>query len=431
MAAPKMDQQEEEKKIKFNQDNEKIIIPKPDKASIEKLPQEIQEIYNYKAKYTMNDNGSLTFYPTPNCKPCEKKLETSKISMESVLKKENCKSAACYSNPDTQIVKNRWRKGDLTCSFIISSLTAWSNHYPFRFRAEHLWILILQAVAIHVDKNAEKLRSKYVKHDDKMTLKVDVSMNPSYEEYVSIIKQFAEQIDKNTVKDTCELFDCDFTTSTLTEKLATKVTIMDICKNYFNYMMMTRCGFPQITLDGTKQDWIKLKAKTVKILNEKVDKKFGAEWGKALLPLLDRFIAAFDGDIDCLFWNSMIKRGSRTGSGACTWYSGWINILFPFVNGSETNRYCVPYNTSLDYVSKNGDGSHFYNDVGRGPKEDEFPLGIASAPVIWDRLGEIIDMKFISGFIGYTQDPKSMEICPNVGWCIAYSMSGKDANKKE
>ena len=64
------------------------------------------------------------------------------------------------------------------------------------------------------------------------------------------------------MNDTCQLFDCNFSTSTLTEKIATKVTIIDICKNYFEYRCTTMAGFPQITLDGTKQDWINLKAKT-------------------------------------------------------------------------------------------------------------------------------------------------------------------------
>merc|ERR1719195_2295745 len=117
----------------------------------------------------------------------------------------------------------------------------------------------------------------------------------------------------------------------MTEKLAAKVTIMDICKNYFSYRCYTMCGFPQITLDGTKDDWIKLKEKAVKLLNEKVTKKFGEEWKKSLLPLLDRFIGAFDGKIDCLFWNSMVKRGHTGGSGSYSFYTGWINILFPFM----------------------------------------------------------------------------------------------------
>ena len=56
---------------------------------------------------------------------------------------------------------------------------AWSQHYPFRFKPGHIWLLKLQAVAIAVAENAEKLRDKCVKHDEKMKLKIDISAIPS------------------------------------------------------------------------------------------------------------------------------------------------------------------------------------------------------------------------------------------------------------
>eukprot|EP00486_Rosalina_sp_Unknown_P000639 CAMPEP_0201567008 /NCGR_PEP_ID=MMETSP0190_2-20130828/7227_1 /ASSEMBLY_ACC=CAM_ASM_000263 /TAXON_ID=37353 /ORGANISM="Rosalina sp." /LENGTH=440 /DNA_ID=CAMNT_0047986463 /DNA_START=37 /DNA_END=1356 /DNA_ORIENTATION=+ len=409
-----------EEKTGNDEQMNKIIIPSPDKASIEQLPKQVQELYNHKAKYNINDNGSLTFHPTPNCKPGNAKLPTAKIPIKNLLQKQDCKSAACYSNPNDQIVQTY---DNDTNSFISSSLEAWSNHYPFRMKVEHIWLLILQAVAVHVDKNAEKLRSKYVKHDGKKELTVEVSPNPSYEEWMGTIENFAAQIDKNTVKDTCEIFECDFSGSTLTERIATKVTIMDICKNYFSYVCMTNCGFPEVTLDGTKQDWIKLKSKTVKLLNTKVTKKFGSQWGEALLPLLDRFIVAFDGKIDCLFWNSMIKRGATYGSGSRSWYSGWFNILFPFIE-QRWNRFCVPYSMSLDYVSS-GDR----NDYGNGNDTSKYPMGIASAPVKWKRMGKELELKFLAGFVGYTQDQKTMELCPNIGWCIGYANDKKNSDK--
>lgn len=171
--------------------------------------------------------------------------------------------------------------------------------------------------------------------------------------------------------------------------------------------MWSKCGFAEITLDGTKKDWINLKEKARILLDTKVDKKFGVQWSKSLLPLLDKFIIAFDGEIDCLFWNSMIKRGSRSGN---QWYSGWINILFPYIE-QKINDYCVPYDITEDYVCNTGDG----------PSPNKFPIGLGVAPVIWVRYGKIISMKFLAGFMGYKQDPETLEICPNIGWCIATS----------
>jgi hypothetical protein len=57
----------------------------------------------------------------------------------------------------------------------------------------------------------------------------------------------------------------------------------------------------------------------------------------ALIPLLEKFIEEYEkaengkaGDEK--FWNSCVKRGGTQGSGAKTWFNGWINILYPFIS---------------------------------------------------------------------------------------------------
>jgi len=210
---------------------------------------------------------------------------------------------------------------------------------------------------------------------------------------------------------------CDFSSTTPNECVASKVALMDVCKNYFDFMCVTECGFPSVTLDGTKADWLRLKHKAQRLLKEKVTPKFGARWGAALLPLLDRFIGAFDGDIDGAFWNSMIKKGGRSGEPEC--YSGWVNILFPIYEG-KWNDFCVPFELSRDYVI----GRRF-----RGPAVDGFSTGVCVVPVRWNRMGQQVDLKFLSGFAGYTQNTQTHEICPNVGWCVAYQKSDAEAQK--
>merc|ERR550525_2325282 len=341
------------------------------------------------------------------------------------------------SDPNVQVVQSGARRpwDSPTSGFIDAAVTAWSKHYPIRFKPEHIWLLILQGVAVHFDHNAEKLRKKYVNHDGKMKLEVrrdGFVLGSDKNDWEGVIKEFVDQIDANTVKDTVQLFDCDFSGSTLMEKICTKVTIMDICKNYFEYRSVTMCGFPQITLDGTKQDWIRLKQKTSALLKDKVDKEFGSQWGSAILPLLDRFIGAFDGDIDCLFWNSMIKRGAVEGSGGYDFFSGWFNILFPFLKTTRWNKYCVPYSMEHAYV---GQGLtefrrlDLFSDCGAetGGDINEYPTGLSKVPVTWDYHGKILKLQFIAGYVGFQQDLKSLEICPNLGWCIVHS---KDEEKQ-
>merc|ERR1712216_663547 len=103
------------------------------------------------------------------------------------------------------------------------------------------------------------------------------------------------------------------------------------CKHYFSYKMSTCCGFPEITLEGSVKDWQELRDASGRLL-ERCTPEFNTEWSAALLPLLDKLLSARNGEVDACFWNSMCKRGGTTGSGARTWFNGWFNILFPYVD---------------------------------------------------------------------------------------------------
>ena len=63
---------------------------------------------------------------------------------------------------------------------------------------------------------------------------------------------------------------------------------MDVCKSFFQYKVYTLCGFPEITLKGTHDDWKLVRAKAEKILNQRCEPTFAKQWSAALLPVLDR-----------------------------------------------------------------------------------------------------------------------------------------------
>jgi len=117
----------------------------------------------------------------------------------------------------------------------------------------------------------------------------------------------------------------------------------------------------------------------------------------------------------------MVKRGS-TGSGGYDFYCGWINVLFPFMGNTKKNVYCVPYSIEHAYVQQGMKGKRYlHGSHGQetGGDVNKYPTGMSSAAVVWKYHGQQIDMKLIAGFVGYQQDPKTLEICPNLGWCIA------------
>merc|ERR1719420_2335446 len=56
--------------------------------------------------------------------------------------------------------------------FLNAAVTAFAHHHPLSLSPDHFWLLVLLAVASHVDGNAEELRARFVAHDGKKTLLV-------------------------------------------------------------------------------------------------------------------------------------------------------------------------------------------------------------------------------------------------------------------
>lgn len=150
-------------------------------------------------------------------------------------------------------------------------------------------------------------------------------------------------------------------------------------------------------------------------------------WQAALLPVLDNFVEAYQGNVDGVFWNSMIKRGGRQGSGGFTGYTGWFNVFFPLIQ-KRPNRFCVPYSSSSDYIvaglKESWQGMFMrQEDMGAEPELhfqvqdcNNYPDGTDTVPMTWEYHGLEFPMEFVSGFVGYTQDPVTRAIMPVLSW---------------
>ena len=68
-----------------------------------------------------------------------------------------------------------------------------------------------------------------------------------------------------------------FSATTAVEDIAQKIVVMDICKNYFVFECTTRCGFPEITLEGSEADWRVLREASERLL-ERCTPDFKKQW---------------------------------------------------------------------------------------------------------------------------------------------------------
>jgi hypothetical protein len=65
---------------------------------------------------------------------------------------------------------------------------------------------------------------------------------------------------------------------------------------------MCVCGIPEVTIEGTSDDWRRIRAR-IEVLET-----FGLDWWVSRLrPILDEFVHAADGKPDREFWQAIYK----------------------------------------------------------------------------------------------------------------------------
>ncbi|CAB9526290.1 unknown protein [Seminavis robusta] len=249
---------------------------------------------------------------------------------------------------------------------VMAMVTAFAQHLPLELSPDLIWIAISYAFAKHVDRNAEALRKNFVQHEGKKRLFLetdssfamsrggDPDTGASDKEWeTQILPDFSSQIKDHIGKTTHEAIASSFTTTTATAKACHEITLMSAMKNYHTYGMGTRCGIPQITLLGTDDDWVELRARA-EHLGRLMTKEFSEYWMPVLLPLLDEFVESYKGNVNHGFWQSMVKlRDTGGGSGS---HSFWVDSNPVPLSGIWQSQ-CEPQTLARDVLLWPRDGT--------------------------------------------------------------------------
>ena len=291
-------------------------------------------------------------------------------------------------------------------SLIQGLIYAYKNHYPITVTPDMIWILILQGFSRFMEKYENLVRERFVNFTGKKDLKVErLDYSPqsaTKEVWDGIMKEFVEKIGKNVGQETIDNLECNFSTTSPAALVTSQVSIMSAMKQYFTYkVLMAGCGISGITLEGSLQDWEKIKSK-LEFLSTKALKW----WTKHLIPIIDNIIATkkyynSKGKLSkelIEFWKGMIRLKGKGDMYDPHMVNGWIVKFIPNLSNEKPEVYEEIYETNV-------------------------PDQIISCPIelTWLSLtGKKIDYScsLFSGFYGMVQDKETFNVRPVIGYAI-------------
>ncbi|PWJ61235.1 MULTISPECIES: DUF4419 domain-containing protein [unclassified Fibrobacter] len=286
------------------------------------------------------------------------------------------------------------RSGLIFHPFIAMVGEAFANHYSVEISPDDIWLLILDGTRIHVSANREALKKKFVlpKADTALVVRNDsLRVTSSAEEWDKTTFALFDSLGSKLPPKTMDAFNASFSTTTAIHANVAKAMILSVASEYYSYEFSTLCGIPEILVKGEKEDWILLKKK----YNQLVKELNMGWWAKEVNPILDQFIAAYDGNIKMEFWRGIYKYLSAgENSGAIGGINGWLNRFFPYnaVNPWKGNK----PKRRTDWKSP--------------MKENDLPRGTSYITIRWKMSAETTSLNFQMGFMGVHLDKEHQRL---------------------
>ncbi|KAH9855392.1 hypothetical protein C2E23DRAFT_883330 [Lenzites betulinus] len=253
--------------------------------------------------------------------------------------KEHAYSTKKYTLLQSSVTKEEQPRLEAESNgFVFTVLRAYGSHHHLVIRPDDVWVAILTQFSFYVNAHAEELRAYFVAHEGKQGLTVNAKVKNGEIDFGQFARDMTLQIHKNVVDSTlAEWILPDFTTTTEKDMTICSVLMMATLKEYFDYYCGITCGIPTVTLEGTRDDWVRI----VKRLDRLYD--FGDEtsgWANMLQPILRRFVSAFDGEPDFEFWNHVVYR-QQAYCGQDD-LNGWITAFCVWTNKGKWNPALAP-----------------------------------------------------------------------------------------
>lgn len=206
---------------------------------------------------------------------------------------------------------------------------AFAQHRPLVLSPDAVWLTLAQGVAQHVRLHATALRERLVRHSGRKPLRIRTADLPSDSaSWMTAIAMLRAVLGAEIGDGRARLFECNFSTSSEADLLASQIVLLDAYSPYFSFHLGAICGIPEVTLLGTVDDWRSIRARIEVIRELDLDL-----WCRSLAPIADQLVRAAAGDIDLAFWRRIYNPQDAYGGELIT---GWITRLYPYVEAHGT-----------------------------------------------------------------------------------------------
>jgi hypothetical protein len=255
--------------------------------------------------------------------------------------------------------------------FIYVFHRAYCLHGSVVLRPDDVWLTIASGLMQLINLNPELYRDVFVQHKGTENLHVSKDGKP----WAKVIDMWTDLIAGKIGDDLAALFTCSFTTTTPTDKIASKITLMGTVQAYFTYSCSTRCGIRGIELDGTLEDWQDIHDRTERLL-----KLFPImeQWLSRVSTITKELLLAAQGKPSLDFWLNAYKY-QDLGSGGPR-VNGNMLHLFPLLKRNKVNPLL--------------DGTRMW--IGTG----DIPRTLATVPFVHIIGGRPVKMRLEAGLTG-------------------------------
>ncbi|MBD3350020.1 MAG: DUF4419 domain-containing protein [Candidatus Lokiarchaeota archaeon] len=274
------------------------------------------------------------------------------------------------------IIRSKYKNG-----LFIALYFGYSYHVPIGIRPDDILNNVASIWSKYILLNAEKFRDFFVGYAGKKEL--IYYSGGSYSDYR--MPEFLNGLIDLIVKDQEDdkilwSINSNFTTTELNDKMVRAASTLASQKEYYEYGVSLLCGFSEVVLEGTEEDWNNL---ILAIENMPCPDDSLVSWRLNITHVIKNMI---EGNED--FWQSCVVKHPY-GSGGQSKKDGWITIFNPI----NENGDWITQIEDKDILDLTSDFDININDNGQ-----EFTVKAVSGPVsvkLFDRLSVLNKTRFV------------------------------------